>query len=256
MTNWKAYRVDHIVDEYAKAEHLQPAEERILAELEGSLQNTRMLDIGVGGGRSTVHFAPRVKEYMGGDFSPAMVEASRERFGEDANRRFLVLDARDLRQFGDGRFDLVLFSFNGIDEVPSEDRKTVLREIYRVLAPAGSFVFSTHNLQTLPRLYRVSGCGSVLRCLKRLIKVVLLRLINGPPSRYRERSSAVINDGVHRFRLRLHYVAPAFQMQELKDLGYAGIQAFGSDHGAPIGEGSLGDVDDPWVYFLCRKPAT
>jgi len=255
MSNWKAYRVDHIVDEYAKADHLQPAEQRILAELEGWLPTVRMLDIGVGGGRSAAHFAPRVKEYIGGDFSPQMVEACRQRFGEDDGRRFLVLDARNLHQFEDGGFDLVLFSFNGIDEVPSEDREQVLREVYRVLEPAGVFVFSTHNLQTLPRLYRLSGCGPLVRCIKRLVKIGLLLLINGPPSRYRGRPSAVINDGIHRFRLRLHYIAPAVQMQRLRELGYAEIQSFGSDEGISIGEDALSKVDDPWVYFLCRKPS-
>lgn len=253
MSNWKAYRVDHIVDEYAKADHLQPAEQRILAELEGWLSSVRMLDIGVGGGRSAAHFAPRVKEYVGGDFSPQMVEACRRRFGEEDGRQFLVLDARNLHQFDDGRFDLVLFSFNGIDEVPSDGREQVLREVYRVLAPAGVFVFSTHNLQSLPRLYRLSGCGSLVRCMKRMIKIGLLLLINGHPSRYRNQPSAFINDGIHRFRLRLHYIAPAVQMKRLNELGYADIQSFGSDKGTLISEDALSEVDDPWVYFLCRK---
>ena len=41
----------------------------------------------------------------------------------------------------------VLFSYNGIDELNPEARRyEALREIRRVLAPSGRFVFSTHNI--------------------------------------------------------------------------------------------------------------
>lgn len=254
MDNSRAYRVKRIVQAYSEEDQLQPAEERIRDELEGLLPSARMLDLGVGGGRTTGNFSGRVREYIGGDLSASMVDACRDRFGEAEERTFLVLDATNLEQFPDGRFDLVLFSFNGVDEVPEDARAQVLSEVFRVLSPNGVFVFSSHNLQTLPRLYRVTPCRGWRRCLKRFVKVALLYLVNGHPGRYRGQSSARINDGVHRFRLRLHYVAPAAQFCQLRELGYGDIRAYRSESGELVDEADLPIVDDPWVYYLCRKP--
>jgi hypothetical protein len=98
----------------------------------------------------------------------------------------------------------------------------------------------------------VRGCGSVGRCLKKTVKLLLLFLVNGPPGRYRSRTWAVINDGIHRFQLRLHYIAPRAQSEELKRIGFSNIQAFGSDAGVLLSEENIDEIDDPWVYFVCR----
>jgi len=49
---------------YARYSNLQPPEETILHLMLPSLPTARMLDLGVGGGRTTVHFANRVREYV------------------------------------------------------------------------------------------------------------------------------------------------------------------------------------------------
>src|SRR2546430_7085903 len=83
----------------------------------------RMLDIGVGRGRTTAHFGSLVKEYTGIDYSPRMIEACRQQFRyAKVPFRFEVGDARDLHVFGDGVFDFILFSFNGLDAMT--DRKS------------------------------------------------------------------------------------------------------------------------------------
>jgi ubiquinone/menaquinone biosynthesis C-methylase UbiE len=61
-----------------------------------------MLDIGVGGGRTTKYFFPLAKEYVGIDYSPEMIQACKKKFPE---LRFEVADVRNLSLFGDGHFD-------------------------------------------------------------------------------------------------------------------------------------------------------
>ena len=76
----------------------------------------KMLDIGVGGGRTTLHFAPLVKEYVGIDYSQNMIKACQERFAQVS---FQTADARSMGIFKDSTFDFILFSYNGIDYIKS-----------------------------------------------------------------------------------------------------------------------------------------
>ena len=109
-----------------------------------------MLDLGVGAGRTSYTFAALVRTYIGIDYAPAMIEICRSRFGESGRQKFICLDAADLSKFGDSRFDLVLFSFNGIDCVELEKRRKILREVRRLLKPDGVFFFSGGSLDVFP----------------------------------------------------------------------------------------------------------
>jgi SAM-dependent methyltransferase len=101
-----------------------------------------ILDIGVGGGRTVSLLTLLSSDYRAIDYSPTLVEACRNSF---PNRDIEVGDARDLSRFDDGAFALVVFAFGGLDSVSHNDRQIVLREIHRVLAPGGYFVYSTLN---------------------------------------------------------------------------------------------------------------
>lgn len=100
----------------------------------------RVLDIGVGAGRTVPLLAPRAASYVGIDMAPRLVELARRRFGADLR----LMDARKL-DFPDAAFDLVAFSYNGIDAVGFEGRHAVLAQVARVLAPGGVFAFSSLN---------------------------------------------------------------------------------------------------------------
>jgi SAM-dependent methyltransferase len=102
----------------------------------------RLLDIGVGAGRTVSLLSLLSDSYVGIDYAIEMVSACHERYPK-ADIRWG--DARDLSAFPDRSFDFVLFSFNGIDTLDQEGRATALMEIYRVLDEGGLFVFSTHN---------------------------------------------------------------------------------------------------------------
>ncbi len=98
-----------------KEQRLYPAEASVIERFDGSWPSIRMLDIGIGAGRTTAHFAPLAGEYVGVDYGAAFVEHCREVFGESESVRFSVADAREFDTLGLGRFDFILFSFNGID---------------------------------------------------------------------------------------------------------------------------------------------
>lgn len=99
-----------------------------------------VLDLGVGAGRTSWLLRLLTERYVGLDWSPEMVEATRAALpGLDVR----VGDARDLSAFDDGSFALVLFSYNGIDNLDHAGRDRVRSEAARVLEPGGWLVYST-----------------------------------------------------------------------------------------------------------------
>ena len=103
-----------------------------------------MLDMGVGGGRTTRYFLPMASSYIGADYAPNMIAECKKKF--KSKKIFEVLDVRNMGKFSDNMFDFILFSYNGIDSFGPEDRETALKEIKRVLRSDGYFSFSTHNI--------------------------------------------------------------------------------------------------------------
>jgi ubiquinone/menaquinone biosynthesis C-methylase UbiE len=156
LQNKQVYRAVDVVHEYALQSHLQAPEESILRIMLPNLPTARMLDIGVGGGRTTLHFAKWVRAYVGMDYSDSMIKECRTRFsGYPDHIQFVVCDARSMGMFSDGSFDFVLFSFNGIDYVPHEDRLRIFQEVRRVGKAGGYFCFSTHNLYWCPEIFEL-----------------------------------------------------------------------------------------------------
>ena len=151
----------------AGAETSDPGEAAALARLGPALDGARVLDVGVGVGRTTALLAPRAGHYVGIDVAPRMVEQARAAHpGVDLR----VGDARDLRPVAaDASFDLAVFSLNGIDAVDHAERARVVAELRRVLVPGGRVLVSTHSLDapgtlgapSLRHALRRNGNGSV-----------------------------------------------------------------------------------------------
>ncbi len=177
--NQATYTAASIVWHYRQLSLLQPAERTILERFRDRLPSLKMLDIGVGGGRTTQHFSPLAGEYTGIDYSPAMITACRQRFaGATRPMTLEVGDARRMAQFADDSFDFILFSFNGIDAVSHGDRLQILQEVRRVGKPGGYFCFSSHNLQGLGTAFDCKSKISLnpLTTYVNLVMLALLRL--------------------------------------------------------------------------------
>jgi len=126
-------------------DELMPIEVSTFNSLFEILPNLEMLDIGIGCGRTTKFFIERVKSYYGIDYSIDMIKEAHLKF-PNYKDKLEVADARNLSLIGNHKYDLVLFSFNGIDYVSHEDRLKILKEIYRVTKDGGYFILSSHNL--------------------------------------------------------------------------------------------------------------
>lgn len=253
MSNLQTWETLDVVDAYRRADVLQSPEEYLLDMLRDVLKNMAMLDIGVGAGRTALHFAGLAREYVGIDYSAKMIEACQERFGDTAGRiTFKVCDARSLTEFENDYFDLVLFSFNGLDYLSYDGRMQALEQIRRVGKKGGLFCFSTHNTQAIYQLYHIRLTLKPIRLLRELRRYARIRKHNGPLSRIRRSTHAIINDGAHHFRLSTFYIAPSEQLKQLQTLGFSEVQMISISSGQRIDTADLASVTDPWIYYLCR----
>jgi tRNA (cmo5U34)-methyltransferase len=104
----------------------------------------RILDVGSGDGRllALVKAARPQAEFLGIDFSPAMLQAAQKRFAGDSSVAILAHDfATELPLMG--RFDCVVSSF-AIHHVSHERKRGLYSEIFDLLTPDGVFCNLEH----------------------------------------------------------------------------------------------------------------
>jgi ubiquinone/menaquinone biosynthesis C-methylase UbiE len=260
MSNEIMYMQDDIVSYYANTNTLRKPEKTILHLLSAILPKLTMLDIGVGGGRTTNFFAPLTKKYAGIDYSKKMVALCKQRFQESSNRvRFALCDVRKMTIFEDDSFDFILFSLNGLDSLPShEDRLHALREIHRVGKTGGYFCFSSHNLQhvhTFLDLKRQFKEGGIKTTIQNLRKWMLLRFVHNSREMVRQArcsSYTLLKDGIHEYRLMHYWIRPSYQLEQLANWFYD-VEVYSATNGARIENlAELDIIEDAWLYYLCR----
>jgi SAM-dependent methyltransferase len=168
----------------------------------------------------------------------------------------MTCDARRLEPFDDASFDFVLFSFNGLDHIDHDGRVEALQEINRVLAPGGLFLFSAHNLLSVPRLFAFPWRRVGRRPWRlpgALVKWLLRRGFNWSPRRLMRQPCATINDGAHGFRLKTHYIRPDAQLRQLTQTGFRDITILKLNGKEVQPDANLDELDDFWLYYECRK---
>ncbi|MBD0267318.1 MAG: class I SAM-dependent methyltransferase [Cyanobacteria bacterium Co-bin8] len=255
-SNRKTYSSRGVVHHYAQLNILQPAEKTVLDLLQDQLPNMKMLDIGVGGGRTAKHFSNVAAEYIGIDYSADMVAACKSRFSSASHpAMFEVCDARNMSQFEDNTFDFILFSFNGIDYVSHSDRLKVLKEVARVGKPGAYFCFSSHSLQGIERAFNVKTQLSFnpIKTYVNLVMWVLFRGFNASiiPHKLQAANYAVIRDESHNFRLKTYYIRPKEQVNQLTP-DFTDIKTYSWKSGLEITqEKELCANVDQWLYYLC-----
>ncbi|HEX3735788.1 MAG TPA: class I SAM-dependent methyltransferase [Solirubrobacterales bacterium] len=252
---------DSVADTYVDLA-LKPAEQAVMTRLGDRLKEFEMLDIGVGAGRTGYTFAPLVRRYVGLDYSPRMLARAERLLGGRAGVELVLGDARDLSSV-QGPFDLVLFSFNGIDAVGNEDRLKILAEVHRALKPGGYFLFSTHSLGTLPLStkkarsprFEDNPAYELFARLRDIRYGRRIRKVNAgiDLGAARERGWAVVEGFGHNFQLDDYYVDPGYQVQQLREHGFE-VAAVYDTEGHEVDLPFQGR--DPWLDYLCRPAAT
>jgi 2-polyprenyl-3-methyl-5-hydroxy-6-metoxy-1,4-benzoquinol methylase len=123
----------------------------------------RFLDIGCAVGATAIYCALQGAEVVGIDLSPSRVETANANFAKlRLSARAQVADATKL-PFPDNHFDLVT-SVDFLEHVDESTKRSVLKECYRVLKPAGRMIHRTPNLSYL----KLSLAFKRLRAIARL----------------------------------------------------------------------------------------
>ncbi len=250
--NRDAYSRPSVVSWYAEQEGLQVGEAALLAAYQSELEGASVVDIGIGGGRTTGALLPLVGRYLGVDYSLPLVEAARVRFPQVDLR---WVDARELTTLGERDLDVAWFSFNGLDYIDHGGRLTALRQVRSVLRPGGLFLFSSHNGDLAgagrmpwrrPRATRrwVRQLGHALRYLPQHLRMRGLQ--------ERAADHAILNDDAHHYSLLTYYITRAAQERQLRDAGLVPVAAYRQD-GTPLRAGEV-DRESVWLHYAARRP--
>ena len=130
-----------IINWYKNRSHIQNGENKII-ELVDFTKISSLLDIGVGGGRTTQYFSPLVERYKGIDISPKFINVCKKKYDSLDFECMDVLNIKNLQE----KFDFVLFSHNGIDNILNfDDYKNVLKNMFNLCNKNGYVCFSSHN---------------------------------------------------------------------------------------------------------------
>jgi SAM-dependent methyltransferase len=262
QNNLRAYAGRRSVEYWSSySEELLTAERAIFTRISGEIRDKPLLDVGVGGGRTTPHLLRISSDYVGVDFAPAMIAACRQKF---AKVTFLQCDARELASLGQERFALVFFSFNGIDYVNDDDRQKIYAAVHRVLVPGGYFLFSSHNLRDdrermarpwqLPRQNWRATTASPRDFMRTLYHFAVqnstyMRLRH---AQVRGSGFSILLDRGQLFRHLAYYIDPVEQVRQLESSGFKNVRVHdraGMECAAH--ERSL-DAVNP-VHYLARK---
>ena len=252
-----AYDLDGIPESYGRNTELFKAEAFILSYVRDEIENKAILDIGVGAGRTVPYLSALTKRYTGIDYSPNMLRYCRGRYPE---AMLLQCDARNMDLFQDGAFDVVVATWNVIDDGNHADRLKILNEVRRVLRSRGLFIFSTHNREFQNRsAYRFRGFVSAPNPIQLIkwnairVKRYVTGILNHLDMKRREIHNleyAVINDPSHNFRLLTYYIGKESQIEQLMRIGFSDIEMV--DEGGSIIT-PLQECRDGWIYYICRR---
>jgi SAM-dependent methyltransferase len=216
------------VNTYAQADDVWPAERAIYDRIREQVRGRPILDLGVGGGRTVRPLLELSADYVGVDYTPAMVETCRRAF---PGVRFESADARDLSRFPASHFALVVFSCCGLGMVDHVGRLRVLAEVRRLLVPGGIFAFSMHN-RLSPEfseglaLPPVEPARDPLRRTVRAVRRVVQTARSAVNRlRYRRhevhtRQYAIINDRCFDYATMLYYITLEEQRAQLARAGF------------------------------------
>ena len=225
--------------EYTREDGLRPIEQQLIAEFM-PLPPAGILDVGCGAGRTTIGLLQAGYSAIAIDLSAELLALARRRY---PHLDFRQMDATDLA-FPANTFDAALFSYNGIDCIyPVAGRERCLAEVFRVLKPGATFIFSSHNLVGAifsGGYWYVRGYLNAMRTLARQRRNPLLREWY---VRYEDPGGAQF----------LYSAPPGRTVGQLRRAGFSVTAVRGA-----TGQRQPGRVwrREQHVYFVARKPSS
>lgn len=242
--NINTYRSSDVIEQYLAEDLLQPAEITILKQIHNEVAGKKILDIGVGGGRTIPHLLGISTHYQGIDYSEEMINACKKKYSQV---NLSHDDVRNLPELQNDELALVFFSFNGLDYMGHEDRLLVLKEIYRILAQGGYFVFSSHNRNYKDTCWiTLNPFRMFLRLIKRMLKA--WRCLQKKAYESHTEEYIIYWDDAHG-GLLTYALSIENQMRQLNAAGFQ-LPAMAVDRAGNIVEK---DTQSPWIYYCVQK---
>lgn len=242
---------------YTNFSGLGAPEQVALASIAERVEGGRILDLGVGGGRTVPHLVALSEHYIGVDYVRDMVDACAARY---PGVRFEHADARYMPQFADASFDLIVFAWAGICMVDHPGRLQILKEIRRLLKPGGFFVFSTYNQNSAdhhqsfefpeftfslnPLKLTRRALGFARSTVARLRNRARLRRFEVRGDEY-----SIVNDRCHDYATLLYYIALPNQRRQLAQAGFVKPPAVYDGSGRPVET----DTPDSSITFVVES---
>ncbi|MBK9082671.1 MAG: class I SAM-dependent methyltransferase [Rhizobiales bacterium] len=228
------------------------AEQRLLVASREDFSGRRVLDLGVGTGRTTGYILPYAADYLGIDLAPEMLARARRAFPA-AN--LVEMDMRDLGRLPEASRDYALGSYGALDVFDEPERQAVILSIRRLLAPGGVFVFSAHNRDSRHAGGRPSLplSANPVRLLRdaRQFAIGSVNFRRMAPFEKREADYAMLRDVAHQWRGVFYYVSPAAQTRQLAGLGFAAVTVIGED-GRDVAPGEP-TREDGLLHYRCVR---
>lgn len=234
----------------------------VIQQVAGEVRGARILDVGVGAGRTSWLLGLLTNSYIGVDYTPAMVEAAR-RNCPWADIRLGDACALD---FEDDSADLIFFSNAGIDSLGHADRARALSEFARVLRADGILIYSTlnrsgpffgahpgpiHPSGRFPSPYRV-GRFAARAVLHPTMHLAGFRNVHQHADLFEDHQDWAIDTmPTHDWSLVVHYITTAGARAEVAEHGFGStslLDQFGNSVEEP--DPATGSA---WFYVLTRR---
>ncbi|HWG07943.1 MAG TPA: class I SAM-dependent methyltransferase [Solirubrobacteraceae bacterium] len=248
--NEQLWAGEDLVEHYT-GRTLRPPEVMMLVRYRDALSG-RVLELGCGGGRLSGYLNELARDFHGLDISPLMVAHCRGLYPEGT---FELGDLRELSRYESASFDVVFASFNVIDVLDDAERREVLAQIHRMLAPDGLLMMSSHNLAHAPSIPRPTHIGTrnPVRIARELLRM---------PRRERNRRRllplqrehgdyAILTDEAHEYGILHYYIGRDAQARQLVETGFALLECLDLD-ARPVAAGEAAP-SHPELHYVARR---